>query len=495
MNVANRTTPTVALVVVTIMLGMGIGVSGVSAQESGVVDEQNGTIELSPEETSFEEGDTETIAITYNKISGETPQGIEYTINYDDDIISVNKQEFGPFIGGEDAEEVGDISAGEIEYSGITDQDDVNEASNTIATITIEPSCGIDNGATTELELISAGAAAGEAQLDIPAGSIGTVTVENSTSTCSSNNDNDNDNGGSSGGGGGGGGGGAGAGGGGGGGGGPTGPPTPEQVDNTLNLVEPEDSTTLGEDAGGEESESETDGESGESGATGGDSSRTSVQDVTFENTDSQSVEVADYGDPPETVEKDVIDSIAADNDDIAAATDDAAGSSGSDDDGEDVENSGDSTTSSGDSDESESAEADVVQLTKIEPAEEISDEAQAEVEFSIDRDKVTNPSSLTVYKDAYVFEAQEEQWVETETTVSRLTDETVEVTAKVDEFSLFAVMEIDDGSAESTATPDTDETSEDTQTEDGIPGFGVGVTLIAVVTLSMIIRVNRPRK
>jgi len=69
-----------------------------------------------------------------------------------------------------------------------------------------------------------------------------------------------------------------------------------------------------------------------------------------------------------------------------------------------------------------------------------------------------------------------------------------VEVTADVDDFSLFAVMEVGGGSVEATATSNVDETSGDAQTGDGIPGFGVGVTLIAVVILSIVIRENHLR-
>ena len=462
----------IALLATVMVLGMTMGVSTVSAQAA-----EDGTI-IAPDDVSVEDGEEKTININYSEET-EPPNGIAYTLEYDDDVISVTQQKQGEYIPG--IINVSESPPGEVVY--VEQMGDTGNVTSDapVTILTIEPECGIKNGASTTLEFTSAGAAEDDEDFFIST-TDGSVEVEGSTSPCNGDSEDDTDSDDSSdnddsGGGGGGGGGGVG-GAGGGSGGGPTGPPTPEQVDNTLSLVEPEGSTTLTGDAGGEDTES---------GTAGGDSGGTSVQDITFENTNSQPIEVADYGDPPERVEEDVIDSIAADNDEIAAATDDAAGGSSSDtDDG--------TSETNGDGGDSESAEADVVQLVRVEPAQEISDEAQAEVVFTVDRDKVTNPNSLTVYKDAYVFEAQEEQWVEAETTVSRVTDDSVEVTTDVDEFSLFAVMEIDGGSAEATATSNADETSGETQTDDGIPGFGVGVTLIAVVILSMVIRGGRLR-
>ena len=463
----------VALLATMMVLGMTMGVSTVSAQAA-----EDGTI-IAPDNVSIEGGDEKTININYSEKT-VPPNGIAYTLEYDDDVISVTQQERGGYIPG--IINISESNSGEVVYvEQMNGSGEVNSDA-PVTILTIEPECGIENGASTTLEFTSAGAAKGNQGFFI-ATSDGSVEVEGSTSPCNDDDSDGTDNNDSSGsddsGGGGGGGGGGGVGGaGGGGGGGSTGPPTPEQVDNTLSLIDPEGSTTLAGDAGGEGTES---------GTTGGDSSGTSVQGVTFENTDSQPIEIADYGDPPERVEEDVIDSIAADNDRIAAATDDTTGGSSSDTDG-----STDETDEDGG--DSESAEADVVQLVRVEPTQEISDEAQAEVEFVVDRDKITNPSSLTVYKDAYVFEAQEEQWVEAETTVSSVTEDSVEVTADVDDFSLFAVMEVGGGSVEATATSNVDETSGDAQTGDGIPGFGVGVTLIAVVILSIAIRENHLR-
>lgn len=477
----------VALLVTVILFALLAGIPNVSAQAA-----EDGTISA-PDNVSVEAGDKEEINITYEQRT-EPPQGIAYTLTYDPNVISVVSQEQGGYLQG--IINISTSSAGEVIY--VEDQGENISISpdKPVTVITVEPACGITGGATTDLEFTSVGAAETGEDFFVSSDD-GTVEVVGSTSSCGDNADNNNDDDGngdssesaSSGGGSGGGGGGGvgGAGGGGGGGGGPTGPPTPAQVENTLNLVEPEDSTTL-EGTTSEESE----GESAESDEASGDSSGTSVQDVIFENTESRPVEVADYGDPPETVEEEVINSIAADNEEIAAATGDATSGSGSGSNDNTGEDGGDSNTANGGDSGSEPAEVDVVQFAEINPTEEMPDEAQAEVEFSVDRDKVTNPNSLTIYKDAYVFEAQEEQWVEAETTVTEVTDDSIEVTASVDEFSLFAVMEIDDSSAEPTATPDANETSEGTQTEDGIPGFGIGITLIAVVILSMVIRVNR---
>jgi hypothetical protein len=146
---------------------------------------------------SLEEGESKVVDVKYVENSTKTPQGIEYVLTYDPDVISVTDQQKGPYLGG-DLDNSDITSSGRIEYIEATsDESSVNPNNNTVATITIEPVCGIDDGATTDLEFLpdETGAAEGGESFDVVTTS-GTAKVKNSTSACSSDDDDDNNDGG-----------------------------------------------------------------------------------------------------------------------------------------------------------------------------------------------------------------------------------------------------------------------------------------------------------
>jgi malonyl CoA-acyl carrier protein transacylase len=99
------------------------------------------------------------------------------------------------------------------------------------------------------------------------------------------------------------------------------------------------------------------------------------------------------------------------------------------------------------------------------------------------------------VYKEEYIFEAQEEQWIELETSVSETTGEEIEVSAETTEFSLFAVTETiseqsqPNGSNNETATSSQNNS---TGTTDQTPGFGIISVVISI--LLIVVALSRPR-
>jgi hypothetical protein len=286
------------------------------------------------------------------------------------------------------------------------------------------------------------------------------------------------------------------------------GPPTPQNVRDTLSLVDPTSEATINEDSSSTGAE-----ENGESdGSQSSGNSESSVTAVEFEGETQHSVSVTDYGTPPQTVEEEVIDSIAAYNSGVNPASDsasdsgesadsdsetDESGSTADDGDSDVIEpNSSPSDSSDGSGDTDDGSDIRVVSLSDISPTEEIDDEeTTATVTFSVDRNEVTNPNQLTVYKEEYVFEAQEEQWIELETSVSETTGEEVEVTAETTEFSLFAVTEtISEQSQPSGSNNETATNSQNnsTGTTDQTPGFGITSVLLAILT---VIGLSRHRK
>ena len=293
-------------------------------------------------------------------------------------------------------------------------------------------------------------------------------------------------------------------------------PPSPQDVKDTLNLVDPENEMTL--NGGGESGEqtaenSETDPSTSQQS----DGSSNGVTAVEFSGDTQQPVTVENYGTPTDTVEEELINSIASDNPNINPATnpdsDTDSRDSSSNNDGSESDvieptpssESDDSSETDDTTTTNDGSDVRVVALSDITPQEESdSDETAATVTMSVDRDTVSDPDQLTVYKEEYVFEAQEEQWVELETTVTDSADDTFVVTAETTGFSLFAVTETmsdETQSADTNGSPssgqndasDGDSSNEETETQ--VPGFGIvtmAITLILTVALSNVI--NRLR-
>jgi len=226
----------------------------------------------------------------------------------------------------------------------------------------------------------------------------GTINLAAETNNNNNNNNNNNKNN-DLGGGGGGGGGGAGGGGGGGGGDGDDGPPTIEQVESTLNLVEP--STTSRTEVADDDPDTP--------GTQVTPQETQTVRRISF-NTDglSGNVDVTEYNEPPQTVRDQVAASVAA--------TDATSGTSSS---------------------------VNVLSVTDITPDNEAAAESSATVTFSVPASAVDNPQQLTVFKETYDFEQQETTWSRLETSTEEVTDEEITVDAQTDSFSLFAVSEV----------------------------------------------------
>ena len=171
MSTVNVSRLPVTVFVITVLLAAAMGVTGVSAQTA------DGEVAVSPTETSLEEGESQTIVVTYERKSDATPQGIEYTLTYDPDVISVTDQEQGSYLGG--TAFVNNFSTpGEVEYAeAILEGDGVETASGTVATITVEATSDVDDGTTTLLEFTTAKASEGASEFAITTTN-GTVEAE-----------------------------------------------------------------------------------------------------------------------------------------------------------------------------------------------------------------------------------------------------------------------------------------------------------------------------
>jgi hypothetical protein len=169
-----------------ILFWVAVGTMSVIAQEA------DGEIAVSPSEISIEQQESETIRVTYERLSNATPQGVQYTLTYNPDVIAVVDQKQGSYLGGNDF--LNDISTpGEIRYAEvILDQEGVEKSSGTVATITIEPANELENAATTELEFTTAKASEAETEFVITATN-GTVEAAGSSETDDNTDDDSSD--------------------------------------------------------------------------------------------------------------------------------------------------------------------------------------------------------------------------------------------------------------------------------------------------------------
>ena len=176
----------IVVFVKVLILGLIVGAPSVSAQSP------DGEIAVSPTDVSLEQGESETIAVTYERLSDATPQGIEYTLTYDSDVITVTDQEQGSYLGGRAL--VNNISTpGEVEYlEAIFDGEGVEATNGTVATITVEAASDVDDGAATSLELTTAKASEGSTEFTITT-TDGTIDAE-VPSQADDPTDNDSDN-------------------------------------------------------------------------------------------------------------------------------------------------------------------------------------------------------------------------------------------------------------------------------------------------------------
>ena len=123
------------------------------------------------------------------------------------------------------------------------------------------------------------------------------------------------------------------------------------------------------------------------------------------------------------------------------------------------------------------------ISVVDITPDNDAAEESAATVTLSVPADEVTNPEQLTVVKETYSAEQQEDTWTELDTTLEEEGDEEITVSAQAESFSLFAVAEVeqpdeqpaDDGAADDGEAP----------TDGGGPG---PVVIIGVLVLLVVV-------
>lgn len=226
-------------------------------------------------------------------------------------------------------------------------------------------------------------------------------------------------------------------------------PPSVQEVQDTLNLIEPD------ADVSNEIADDNPD----TPGLSVSPEGTQSVRNINFNNEDlTGTVSVREYNNPPEEVAQQVSESVADQVEGIAG-----------DDGGAD--------------------NIDVISVSDITvETEDTLADTSATVTKAVDRENVDNPDQLVVVKETFDEEAQTERWAQLETEVVETTDEEVVLEAEVESFSLFAVAEIeqpdnqqqvDDGAADGAADDGTEE-----PTDDGGPGPAViiGVLVLLVV-------------
>lgn len=234
------------------------------------------------------------------------------------------------------------------------------------------------------------------------------------------------------------------------------GAPTVQQVRDTLNLVVP--STDTNTDI--------VDDDPDTPGVSVTPEDTESVRNINFENEDvSGSVDIKEYSNPPQEVRESIAESA------IAAGAVDTAGDGGGD--------GGDGTGGSG------SATLNVVSVADITPDNEAAENSPATVTLSVPRSEVDNPERLTVIKETYDFEQQEDTWSELETNLDEVGDEEVTVSARAESFSLFAVAEVQptEGEAQQQQQNQTADDGEAPTDEDG-PGTGAIIGLLVILAL-----------
>ena len=245
-----------------------------------------------------------------------------------------------------------------------------------------------------------------------------------------------------------------GGGGGGGGGGlaGDSGPPSFDQLRSTLRLVSPEQNS----EAPIEDVEPEQDG------LVVTTDEADSVEQINFnEESLTGSVSVTEYGNPPQTIADDVIESAARDIDTV------------------------DSGSEYGEPD----ANVEMVSLADITPTVEATEDSSATVALTVDSSTVENPEQLTVLKETYSFEAQQWEWQQREPTIQETDNGKIRLQVDVESFSLFAIVETE---TEQTSGDDTAPTNE----ASGLDIGGQSLFIIAAgVVLALLITVLLARR
>jgi hypothetical protein len=132
----------ISLLATTLVAGLTLSLVGVAGGASA------GEIRVAPGEVSIQEGEQQTIEINYDSLSSPNPEGMEFAIEYDPDVITVTEVSEGAYFSGGFGSPT--TSPGEVRF-GIAKDDPVSQDSGTVATITIELADGVDEGDTTDI--------------------------------------------------------------------------------------------------------------------------------------------------------------------------------------------------------------------------------------------------------------------------------------------------------------------------------------------------------
>ena len=200
------------------------------------------------------------------------------------------------------------------------------------------------------------------------------------------------------------------------------------------------------------------------------------VEQLTFEEGTSGTVEIREYTDPSTEVAQAISESVAAD---ISETTVDGAA------DGDEQ------------SDEPSSEQRDGEPTVTVVRVVDVSvtsggassgntddpDDTSATVTMSVSSDEVDNPDNAVILHET------PDGWERLETTVDATTNDEVRLTAETTSFSLFAVAEVDESTTDSApSTNDSDDTTASTgDTDNGIPGFGVTAAFVALISAGAI--------
>ena len=123
--------------------------------------------------------------------------------------------------------------------------------------------------------------------------------------------------------------------------------------------------------------------------------------------------------------------------------------------------------------------------LADITPDTDAASDSASTVEFTVPTDQVDNPEQLTIIKETYDFDQQEDTLTELDTTLEETNDQEVTVSARAESFSLFAVAEV-----EQDQEPGADDGQQgDGQQDDGQQDDGEGPsTAILIVGVLIVI-------
>lgn len=135
-----------SLLATTLVAGLTLSLAGVAGGASA------GEVRVAPGEVSLQGGEQQTIEINYDSLSSPNPEGMEFAIEYDPDVITVTEVSEGAYFSGGFGSPT--TSPGEVRF-GIAKDDPVSQDSGTVATITIELADGVDEGDTTDITFTS----------------------------------------------------------------------------------------------------------------------------------------------------------------------------------------------------------------------------------------------------------------------------------------------------------------------------------------------------